>query len=338
MFALFTEEKIRINLYAVVLDASAPYYKDKIGKYLCTLKLIDETVCPGLPHKSKKNGNIVATFFAKTAGELPQPTKIGSIIRVHRGQTKKHKDIMQLNCDVTCKGAWILFDPFVGMQPMSHTGKTFTWDRADKTAVNATREWAKKFFDENELSGISLAEAFAKKKQDFDFMGLVLDVKKKGKTEQIMICDSDKVVKLEIAVGRNPYISPNEVVRVRSANIGADKKANKLTLNEYSNILRVPNGYKSSKVLIKAVEASNASGEVKAKLLMYTPHPENNIIGSKILNAHKVTECTPLKELFSGEVRKGAGKFCKVKANVVEINPKDLRDWICVVNTATLKQ
>lgn len=159
-----------------------------------------------------------------------------------------------MNCDAGIKGAWALFDPFEGSQAIAHTHKKYTFhNTVDKPIINSMREWLAKYFDNNELTGIPLSEAVSGKKQDFDLLGYVLDVKKKDKFDRVLICDKKKVMKLDVATGRNSYISPQEVVRVRSANYVHGGKMNKLTLNEYSNILRAPKQFRSSKKLMKAI-------------------------------------------------------------------------------------
>lgn len=333
---MINKEVDRVNLYAVVLDSSAPYYMEKISKYLCTMKLIDPSVNPGLEKKAEKSV-LNVTFFDKDAKDLPHPQKVGTIIRIHRGQTKKFGNIHQLNCDIGIKGAWALFDPVEGTQPQHYSGKTITYVNADKTRLKEIREFGKKFFRDHELTGISLADASASKKQDFDFVGLVLETKKKDGMEHMKICDGDKTVKLDIDVGKNSYVKTQDIVRVRSANWGADKKGDKLTLNEYSNILRVPKEFKSAKALMATINAPK-SEEAKGKIQKYTTQIGKTTLGSKILNTHKTTKYVALKDLFSGAAAKGANKFYKLKVNVIEMGPKDPHEWLCIVDTKTKKQ
>ena len=330
---MINAEKDRVNLYAVVLDCSAPYFMDKIGKYLCTMKIIDHTVNPNVGKKNILN----VTFFAKAADELPHPQKVGTVVRIHRGQTKKYEGGYQLNCDIGIKGAWALFDPIDSAQPFQHSGKTITYVPADKPRLKEIRDFGKKYFKDRELTGITLTEAAADKKQDFDFLGQVLEIKQKEGVEHLLISDGAKNVKIEIALGKNSYLKNMDVVRVRSANWGSDKKGNKLTLNEYSNILRVPKEYKSAKALLASISLPKTE-EAKSKIQQLTPQIGKQVMGSKILNAHKVTKYVALKDLFSGEAQKGAGKFYKMKVNVIEMGPKDPHEWLCIVETKTKKQ
>ena len=113
-----SKEQERVNIYAVVIDASSPYYIESIKKYLCVLKLIDDSLNP----KSKgKTPFMNLTCFSQSKNEIPNITKLGSIIRIHRGDTKKYNKSFQLNCDSGIKGSWVIFDPSDTPSPTDHS-------------------------------------------------------------------------------------------------------------------------------------------------------------------------------------------------------------------------
>jgi hypothetical protein len=240
------EEKDRINLYAIILDCSAPYFMEKTNKYQCTMKLFDSSLNP------EKNAPMTATFFAKTIAEIPQVTKVGSIIRLHRVQTKPFKKSYQINCDVGIKSAWVLFDPLFGTTPLEESGKEHTFTSEEKSILAEIRKVSKAYFIKNELKAITLKEA-EKKPKDFDAMCYVKDVKKKGSTIKVTLCDAHKILKLDVPSNTKFAITPEEVIRIRSANY-TDKKCDTIELNEYSNILRVSDEYKSAKELMKKLK------------------------------------------------------------------------------------
>lgn len=246
MNSLLKEERDRINLYAIILDCSAPYFMDKTNKYQCTMKLFDGSLNP------EKNAPMTATFFAKTIAEIPQVTKVGSIIRLHRVQTKAYKRTFQINCDVGIKSAWVLFDPLIGTTPLEESGKGHTFIAEEKSLLVDIRKVSKNYFTKNELKAVTLKEA-EKKFKDFDLLCYVKDVKKKGSTTKVTISDSTKTVKLDVPSNTKFAITPEEVIRIRSANY-TDKKYDTIELNEYSNILRVSDEYKSAKELMKKVK------------------------------------------------------------------------------------
>ena len=291
------------------------------------MKLIDESVNP-----NEKVEFISASVFAKTAGEVPHALKAGSIIRLHRAQTKKHKSSVQLNCDVEIKGAWILFDPIEGVTPISQSGTKFTFNEEDKTILKNMRKFSKEYFAKNDLSTITLKKASTDKQTDFDTLCLVLKVK----GEKVMLCDDNNVVNLTIPKGRGLVVSPGEVIRIRSANFTDKKTFKNITLNEYSSILRVPIEFKSAKNLMKKINDGKVGDKVSEKLSRHSPHLNAPKVGSKITDSHKVTKVTALKDLFSGNAIKG--KYFKIHASVMEVGPKDPKEWICVVDKKTKKQ
>ena len=324
MDELVNAEKDRVNLYGAILDCSAPYYMDKTGKYLCTVKLIDETINPDVKNKAAPE-NLSVTFFSKTAADLPQATKIGSILRIHRGQSKKFKDKFQLNCDVGIKGSWVLFDPIDGNTPVAKSGKRCTYSEKDKAHLVSIRKFIKAYFGKQELAGITFKEAEKKKPKDFDVLCYVLDVKHKGIIDRVRLCDETQVVKLDLPDNRKGYLSPFEVIRIRSADF---KKSGELTLSEYSNILRVPKEYLSAKELLKSLKKDKLPADVKDNLALYNPEAE---VATKLVGSHKSAKVTSLKTIFGEKLPKGEKQF-RVRVNVVEVGPKDPHDWICVLN------
>eukprot|EP00826_Nyctotherus_ovalis_P039697 TRINITY_DN3834_c0_g3_i1.p2 TRINITY_DN3834_c0_g3~~TRINITY_DN3834_c0_g3_i1.p2 ORF type:complete len:222 (-),score=85.30 TRINITY_DN3834_c0_g3_i1:223-888(-) len=219
---------------------------EKTNKYQCTMKLFDSSLNP------EKSQPMTATFFAKTFTEIPQVTKVGSIIRLHRVQTKAFKKTFQINCDVGIKSAWVLFDPLIGTTPLEESGREHTFTSEEKSILNEIRKVSKAYFAKNELKAVTLKEG-EKKVKDFDTLCYVKDVKKKGATIKVTLTDGQKTVKLDVPSNSKFAISPEEVIRIRSANY-TDKKYDTIELKEYSNILRVSEEYKSAKELLKKLK------------------------------------------------------------------------------------
>lgn len=207
------------------------------------MKLIDDTVNP-----KEKVEFMPATVFAGVEKAIPTFAKVGSIVRLHRTFTHKFKGTWQLNCDVG-KGAWLVFDPIEGAQPVDQSGKSFTFNDDDKTRLKDIRKFAKDFFAKNELPGITLKKAAADKPKDFDTICFVNKAKKADKVE---IRDADTVVGLTIPKGRKIALKDGEVIRIRSANF--DKPCKVISLNDYSSVLKVPEEFKSAKTLIKKIK------------------------------------------------------------------------------------
>ena len=330
---MLKEEKQRVYVYTVVYDASAPYYNEDIAKYLVTMKLIDPTL-----HPTTKGGHefMQATFFARTEKEVPIVTKVGSILRIHRGDTKTHDKVLQLNCDVAIKASWVLWDPTESMEPVSHTGKVFTFTTNDQQRLKDIRKFGKEFFATTELPGMTLKEAEKKRPIDFDVLGQVLEVKKKNEDSIVRVCDAGKVVKFVLVGGLKDTVGPQEIIRVRSAHYQPDSEFKKVTLKEYSSILRVPKEFKSAKATTEDLHKTKDE-YVKRNLELYTPNMKGKTEGTKILNAHKQAKAVALKDLYSGEALKSGQQYYKVQASVIEVGPRKPEEWIGVYDHKTKK-
>ena len=318
------EEKDRLYLYAVIQEISSPYKVNE--KCLCVAKLIDKSVHPGAD-----NEFISTTFFARNNEELPQPTKVGSIIRVHRGWTRLHNKAIQMNVDVDIKSAWLLFDPTEGALPIAQTGKTFTWVEKDNARLKEIRQFAKEFFAKNELTTISLKEAMDKPKE-FDSVCLVLDVKKKDDKVRYLLVDEGKIVKLTVDQGRFPSVGPQDVVKMRAAAYDDDKEFKTLKFELYSNMQRVPKEYLISKNLHNSLKGKKVPEEIKSLLEVYTPEVDKENVITKTTNTK--AKAVSLKDLLA-EAAKGKQKLFKIRANVIEVGPKDSKEWLWVHDTKT---
>ena len=326
---LFKQEIERINLYAVVLDSSAPYYLDSLEKYLCTVKLIDDTINPR-DSVGGKPAFVSTTVFAKMKGEIPQATKMGTIIRIHRGETKKFEKSFQLNCDVNIKASWVLFDPTESFIPVAHTGRTYTFAEDDKKRVRDIRKFADKFLKDYDVTD---ASSIGAKKGEIDLFCQILKRKNKDKTfDRLAVFDGEEFYKFDIPKDRYTHIAPRDLVRVR----GISKKAGNFLVNDYTNIVKLDNDYNAAEALKKKIEEAKKTKEISDKLAMYFPLTEEPLVLSEVLD--KKPKLTSLKELFSADAAKLKDKRFKVNVSVLEIGPKDPKSWVVPVDPKARKQ
>ncbi len=316
---LLDKEEDRINLYASVLSCSAPYYVDSLKRYLCTMKLIDETLNPEEPAKGKKEF-LSATVFANTKGNVPQPARIGTIVRIHRGQTKKFEKSFQLNCDVDIKAAWVLFDPNENYIPISHTGHKYTFIEDDKKRLKDIRKFTEKFFKSFDVTE---ASTVSPKSNEVDILCQLMNRKRKDKEEKVVLFDGKKFIKLVMHAGTYDKVAPGDVVYVRATKAKGDH----YTLNDFSSILKVPKEYKSAADLIKKIEKEKKNKEFKDKLESYMHEAEKTVVASELLDS-SVKKVSSLKDLFAMDLSKGKAKKFRVKVNVLEMGPKDPAAWI----------
>jgi hypothetical protein len=81
----------KVSFYAVVLDAQFPHKSFKSDKYLCSLKIADQS---SIINK-KDDGSVdfsTLVLFANKFEDLPVSQKIGEIIRVHRAGVGMYKN------------------------------------------------------------------------------------------------------------------------------------------------------------------------------------------------------------------------------------------------------
>jgi hypothetical protein len=326
---LLKEKKDRVNLYAIILDCSAPYYMEKTNKYQCTMKLFDDSL------NLERTDPLTATVFAKTAEEIPHVTKVGSIVRLHRVQTVKYRRSYIINCDITVKSTWVLFDPSEGMNPIDESGKGHTFTAEERKILTELRKLAKNYFAKHELKGLTFKQA-EKKFEDFDVICYVMDVKTNPTSARATLCDADKVVKLDVKDNKRVSLVAGEVVRIRSANY-TDKNFTNIELNEYSNVLTLAKDFKSAKELMREINSDRTDNKVKSKLAR-TPHLTEPIIGSKIGTVHRKANKALLSDLFGARGDKGTQKYFKAHIKVKEVRPKNPKEWIWVYNKKTKKQ
>jgi len=326
---LLTKEQERVNVYAVVLDASSPYYMKEIEKYLCVLKLIDDTVNPN-EAKGKIPPYISLTCFSRNKAELPIIERMANVIRIHRGDTKKFNKTFQLNCDVGIKGAWILFDPSEGLNPVKFTGRTYTFVEDDKKRVKEMRKFGEKFFKDNDVTELASLGANV---DETDLVAMVMGRESSKKSyDKLTVFDGEEFIKLDIDKSRFSHIVSQDIIRIR----GIVQKKNEFLVNDYTNVIRIDKDQTAAKELKKKVDKARKDKKHSERLDIYIPTVDKSKTVSEILI--KKTKPISLKELFGLEVSKTKGQKYSVSVNVVEIGPKDPKAWIISVDSKSRKQ
>ena len=319
-----------MNIYAIVLDASAPYYLSSISKHMCTMKLIDDTV-----NSTKSFGNkppfLSVTFFSRNKMEIPPISQIGTVIRIHRGDTKSFKKSYQLNCDTGIKGSWAIFDPFQGNASISHTGKTYTFVDDDKKRLKDIREFGVRYFRQEDATEFS---SMGMNLEEVDMIALVLKRKEKKNDniyDQLTVFDGKKFCKINVPKTRYTSIGVQDVVRIR----GLTEDVNELVVNDYTNIMKIDKDYEAAVNFLKQVEESKENKKIQEKLRIYIPVIDKSCVVSEVLD--KSIEVTTLKKLYKNSSAILANNRYRIKVNVLEIGPKDNNNWVVPVNEETRK-
>ena len=322
---LLREEKSRVNVYAAVLDCSGAYYMDSVQKYLCTLKLIDGSVNP--KRLCKDESYLSVTCFAKEKDDIPQDIKMGSILRIHRGDVKEYKESYQLNCDVSIKAAWALFDPSESFIPISHTGHTYTFIEEDKKRLKDIRKFSESFFTENDLTS-----AMDSSEDEIDILCLILEKKlKPNECMKYVVFDGKEIIKFEAPRDRYMQILPQDIVRVR----GMTLENEKYIVNSYTNIMKVESSYSVAKEIKEKIEEAKKNKEMIKILDKYIPTSDHLRAISMVLDRRP--KLTNLKDLFVRNVVPSDDRRCRINATVLDIAPKNYKSWLVSVDAKMRK-
>ncbi|CDW75388.1 alpha telomere binding protein [Stylonychia lemnae] len=94
------------NFFGVIIDAAYPY-KTSNGKYICTIKVVDQTI----HHKGESSSPLFANvvIYAKRFEDLPIIRRVGDIMRVHRANVKFFNDMRQFYVNLQYNSSWCLF-------------------------------------------------------------------------------------------------------------------------------------------------------------------------------------------------------------------------------------
>ena len=294
------------------------------------MKLFDGTVNPQLASGTKKPSFVSLTIYGNTQSEIPQATKMGTILRIHRGQTKKYHQGYQLNCDVNIKAAWALFDPAEGYIPTNHTGRSYTFVDDDKKRLKEIRKDAA---DVLKNCDVTASSSIGAKKNEVDMICMVLSRKEKSKTtDQLLVTDGNDFFKVELPHDHFSYAGPQEIVRMR----GMTERKGKLTFNDYTNVIKLEKTYSAAEELVNKITGKKDDKDFRDKIDMHIPFFDPSPVASEVLVSK--AESTTLKDLFATDPKDLNKNKFKVTVSVLEIGPKDPCSWIVDLDTKARKQ
>jgi hypothetical protein len=141
----------QVNVYGVVLDATFPHKSFKSSRYICTIKIADQS------SPIDKNGICEPTsvvFFANKFDDLPVCQRIGDVVRIHRAGVTTYKDKRQLTVNICFNSSWALF-PATPMpkatkgqevEPIAFFGKSIHTTFPEIKLIKGLRKWTEKSF------------------------------------------------------------------------------------------------------------------------------------------------------------------------------------------------
>jgi len=297
-----------------------------IEKYMCTMKLIDDTV-NSTQTLIGKPPFVRVTFFSRNKVEIPRISRIGIIIRIHRGDGRAFRGSFQLNCDTGIKGAWVLFDSVTGYTPLAHTGRSYTFIENDKKRLKMIREFGQRFLATEGLKECTITNSNT---EEIDMLGILLKRKEKNKIyDQITVFDGENFFKIKVPKPRYSYIAIQDVIRIRGL------IENELVVNDYTNIMKIDNEYSPAAEFLERLEKAKKVKALRDKLELLIPISKKSRLLSEVIDKKK--EIIPLKNLLSQDLNTIEGNKYRVNVNILEFGPKNPKDWIIHI-TPELRQ
>ena len=262
------EGNVDVNFYGIIYDASFPLYQESNNnsnnnnninnysqnnwsKYECTIKLIDNTVnCLTFKDQKEFNNNII-NLIIKTSdkSQIPYIHCIGDIIRVQKGNySHKNKRNVYLNFTTNNTNKNLNWCIFCGIQsnnpndfkPLLCSNKTYLFEKQDEILITNLRKYLK----ENLILENSLFYPYESKlnKRDFNYENdvLVIIEYKQYLSDQIVYTVRDETDKCDLHTYKYfNFLNIGDVIRLRGFKVLENK--NEIIMNQYSNILRIPN-------------------------------------------------------------------------------------------------
>lgn len=301
-----------------------------IEKYMCTMKLIDDTVNAAKTLMGKP-AFLSVSFFSRSKFEIPQISRIGTIIRIHRGDTKSFKGAFQLNCDSGIKAAWALFDPQTGYVPLAHAKQSYTFTECDKQRLAAIRSFGQRFFTAEDLTESAEVTSSV---DEVDMVVMVLKRKERDSVhDRMTVFDGERFFKIRVPKLRYTHIGVKDVVRIRGL---TENHASELLVNDYTNIMKVDKEYNVAMELVKKVKEGKRVKDIKEKLEVLIPIEKESRVLSKVMN--EKLEVVSLKRIRGQDLNMIEGRKFRIKANVLEIGPKNPSNWIIPITEELRKR
>ena len=250
------KEQGEYNFYAIIFDATFPLEEDTKLKYSCTLKLIDQTInCLTNPDNFDEN-IIYLIIKSNEKYNIPYIHNIGDIIRVHSGfySPKKKRNVYLNVCkDNEIKGSWCIYsinnnsnDPYLC------SNKKFIVESQDKQIIENNKNWVKNYLSKDKALIYPYQIKLDSRLNDGNNNDLLVHVVKKVELDdQLVLFIQDETDGCELHTYKYyNFIQENDIIRVRGYKIFDN---NNLIINEFGNILVVPQLSYCHKELINAL-------------------------------------------------------------------------------------
>lgn len=329
------------HFYAMVVDATFPY-KTRQDHYICSLKIVDASV-----HAKGGKGEeyLTLVLFATRFEDLPIIQRVGDIIRVHRAAVRIYKGHKQFNANVYYKSSWVMFSAEKGdneFDPLSFSGKNFTFEKHEKATLQNTRKWAQGYLSSNNVISNDMYTALNKagsQKKDFDSVAKICQVFEKDEfTNELKIRDASnttffcQTLKLKF-----PNVRTGDVIRIRSAMNDDTASQKVLNLSHYSNIMTLPKDCKLAKDVRSKVNEDKSADKnaLASKDTMWNP-----VILTTVESKHNNLPQTTLADLFhyaDNDPALAKESTFRTTFSVVKVEPGNVSEWVKCYDKKTKK-
>lgn len=297
------------NFYGVVIDANFPYKNDR-GKWICQLKVVDDTMNIS---RDKENFAIV-TIMGRKLEDLPICQRVGDLIRVHRAQFELKDDQAYFRLNLCHSSAWALFsaDQTVAPEcseqnedwdytPYAFNGHSFTFEHSDRKILDKLKIWNKSYFQNNEVLIDVMFTPLNKAHEedgDFNIIGKITQVVHRDEwNSDIRIRDRSGDTWFSTIIRKQfPRIKEGEIVKIRSCKVDDDStRVKSFSISSITNFMTIVPFAKIMKQLNKIPLDSTDADE----FLLDQETIQDPVLASTVSPEYQDMECTSLEEIFS---------------------------------------
>jgi len=338
-FVQFADEKITTPVFGVIIDATRIYYRPQNNKYASMMKIIDPTWFT-TTHPPEFAPFVKVLFMSKTKTEVPHAKLLGSIIKFEGGLVR----IMQESTAKTLMFSWDATNPICKWSLISENN--FAHYAQQKTiygthlmssclkpieieCLKFIQSFAKTYITEKIFIELTqnLAVARAQNKE-FDVVARIIKINPnklatKGYTIYKLLDHTDKAylyIEEKVALDFT-NLQLKDFILLKGLHY-TDLVSQKIEFIEHGNALVIPE-YSSlvheyQKMMNTFVEGMNLESSLDEKSYL-NPYDASVVLNS-YLNFTPLRDVTGVKGIY--------GKKYRIKVFVVDIGPKDIKEWV----------
>ena len=329
-----TEEAI--NFYGVVIDACFPYKVDE-KKYMCYLKVVDESYCI----REEQDNFAIVSLQARRFEDLPIIQRCGDIIRIHRAECNYKDDQTYFKLNMSYSSSWAVFSADDEVAPevnaeedwtykaYAFSGKQYTFENHDQKMLKSIRKWNKDYMSNNP---VIIKEMYTPLNQageeegDFNVVARVTQIVQRDfYTADVRLKDQSKATWfLTVSRRKFPRLQEGSVVKIRSASIDTETERERcLELAPHSNIMNfVPFSQLNKKLMSEiSMNPDKVDKELFKKPILTEP-----VLATRTFGDYSKLPLTSLSDMFDNP--DSDETIFRTRFYVVKMTPDKPEDFI----------